>query len=149
MANCIFCNIVARKVPANILYDDDHVVAFKDLNPQAPVHVLIVPKEHIATVNDLDANDHSKMGKLVHVAKLLAEKLGIAQKGFRLVLNCNPAGGQSVYHSISVDPGVRQRERRFRKPQSYVRETVSGFCVRQQSDGSDEFRSRAGAADWE
>ncbi|MFQ5707309.1 MAG: histidine triad nucleotide-binding protein [bacterium] len=98
MANCIFCNIVARKVPANILYDDDHVVAFKDLNPQAPVHVLIVPKEHIATVNDLDANDHSKMGKLVHVAKLLAEKLGIAQKGFRLVLNCNPAGGQSVYH---------------------------------------------------
>lgn len=98
MANCIFCDIVAGKIPAKIVHDDEEVTAFVDNNPQAPVHILIVPKKHIATLNDLQAEDEQLIGRLFSTARLLAEENGVHERGYRLVINCNPEAGQSVFH---------------------------------------------------
>jgi len=98
MTDCIFCKIIERKIPSRIVYEDDIALAFEDINPQAPVHTLVIPKKHIATVLDLGEDDSHVMGHLVKLANKIANEKGIAERGFRLVTNCNPESGQEVYH---------------------------------------------------
>ena len=95
---CLFCRIVNREIPADIVFEDDEVLAFNDINPQAPTHVLIVPKRHIATLNDLEEGDLALVGRLQFTAALLAKERGFAEAGYRVVMNCNDEGGQTVYH---------------------------------------------------
>jgi histidine triad (HIT) family protein len=94
----LFEKIVAKEIPANILYQDEFVTAFEDINPQAPVHVLIVPNRNIPTVNAAEAEDEALLGKLFLVAKKIARELNIAEQGYRLIINCNEYGGQDVFH---------------------------------------------------
>ena len=96
--DCIFCKIVNKEIPADIVFEDDEMIAFNDISPQAPIHVLVVPKAHISTVNDLDEDHVGLVGRLVLRAQALAEARGIDQDGFRLILNCNAEGGQTVFH---------------------------------------------------
>ena len=96
--DCLFCKIAAGDIPAKIIYQDDNVVAFEDISPQAPHHVVIIPQEHIATVNDLQSEHTALVGKLVTTAKSIAADCGFADQGYRLVMNCNAAGGQTVFH---------------------------------------------------
>ena len=98
MSECLFCRIVARQSPADIVYEDDAVVAFKDIYPKAPVHVLIVPRRHIASLLEADEDDAALLGRCVLVARRLADATGYAEKGFRLSVNTGPEGGQVVYH---------------------------------------------------
>jgi histidine triad (HIT) family protein len=98
MSDCLFCRIIAKKVPAKILYDDEDVTAFEDVNPQAPVHALVVPKKHISTTLDITEEDSELIGRLFRVANRIATEKGIAERGFRLVMNTNSEAGQSVYH---------------------------------------------------
>lgn len=98
MPDCLFCNIVQKQIPANIVYDDEAMLAFRDVNPQAPVHLLVIPKQHVRTVNDLVAADEVLLGRMVLTAQRLAQAEGIAESGYRLVMNCNSDGGQTVYH---------------------------------------------------
>lgn len=94
----LFERIVAREIPADIVYQDDQVTAFRDIHPRAPVHILIVPNKPIATVNDIEDADAALVGRLFLVARDLARQLGIAADGYRLLVNCNQHGGQEVYH---------------------------------------------------
>ena len=94
----IFSKIVAGEIPATIVYQDELVTAFRDINPQAPTHILIVPNKEIATVNDLTADDEQVAGRMLLVAKQLAAEEGIAEDGYRLLINCNEHGGQEVFH---------------------------------------------------
>ena len=96
--DCLFCKLIARDIPADIVYEDDEVLAFHDIAPQAPTHILIIPKRHIATLNDLNEEDCALVGRLQFTAQKLAKELGIAEEGYRVVMNCNEAGGQTVYH---------------------------------------------------
>jgi len=96
--DCIFCKIAAKEIPSKLVYEDDKVLAFRDINPEAPTHILIIPREHIETVNDLKAKNAGLVGKLHLVAKELAAKEGLAERGYRLVLNCGPEAGQAVFH---------------------------------------------------
>lgn len=96
--DCIFCKIVNKDIPATIVYEDDRCVAFEDLNPQAPVHVLVVPKKHISTSLDIKEEDNLLIGHMQQVANRVATDKQIATRGFRTVVNCNSDGGQSVYH---------------------------------------------------
>jgi histidine triad (HIT) family protein len=98
MANCLFCKIIAGDIPGAIVHQDDEVVAFKDIDPQAPLHVLIVPRRHIATLNDLQPQDDELVGRLHRVAATLARQHGYAERGYRTVFNTNPGAGQSVFH---------------------------------------------------
>jgi histidine triad (HIT) family protein len=98
MSDCIFCKIAEKKIPARIVYEDEHILAFEDLNPQAPVHTLLIPKKHIATLIDAAEEDLYLFGLIVKAAQQLAREKGIADRGFRLVANCNAESGQSVYH---------------------------------------------------
>jgi len=98
MADDLFLNIIKRKIPAEIVYETDDVLAFRDINPQAPVHVLIIPKERIATTNDLEPGHAEMVGQLVLAAASIARDEGLSDDGYRLVFNCNQAGGQMVYH---------------------------------------------------
>lgn len=100
MSECLFCKIRDGKIPCNLVYEDDDVLAFHDVNPQAPVHVLIIPRKHIATVNDInvDAGDEQVMGKLFTVAKTIAAQEGVSDDGYRLVVNSNQQAGQTVFH---------------------------------------------------
>jgi histidine triad (HIT) family protein len=95
---CIFCQIIAGKVPANMVYQDEDFLAFRDILPRAPIHVLIIPKTHIASVAELTEEQQGLVGRLVIIAKNLAEKEGIARNGYRLVINCGSEGGQLVPH---------------------------------------------------
>jgi histidine triad (HIT) family protein len=95
---CIFCRIVAGEVPGDIVYQDEDFLAFRDILPKAPIHVLIIPKTHIASVAELTEGQQKLAGRLIIIAKNLAEKEGIAKKGYRLVINCGPEGGQVVPH---------------------------------------------------
>lgn len=95
---CIFCRIVAGEVPSDIVYQDENFLAFRDISPQAPVHVLIIPKTHIASLDELTDGQQELVGRLIIIAKNLAEKEGIAETGYRLVINCGPEGGQMVSH---------------------------------------------------
>jgi histidine triad (HIT) family protein len=96
--DCIFCKIIAGEIPSNLLYQDQDVIAFNDINPAAPQHKLIVPRRHIATINDLTLADAPLIGHMVLVAKKIAAENEMAESGYRLVLNCNSDGGQAVYH---------------------------------------------------
>jgi histidine triad (HIT) family protein len=96
--DCIFCKINAKEIPSDIVYEDDRLVAFRDINPQAPSHVLIIPRQHIATLNDLSADDSELISHMVLTATYLAQQLGLASDGYRLVWNCNRHGGQDVFH---------------------------------------------------
>ena len=98
MDNCLFCNIVAEEIPADIVYEDDSIIAFRDINPQAPVHILIIPKLHISTLNDLKQEHAELIGELILSAKDIAKKEGISDAGYRTGFNCNKAAGQTVYH---------------------------------------------------
>jgi len=96
--DCLFCRIVARQSPSDIVYEDDAVIAFKDIYPKAPVHLLIVPRRHIASLAEATDEDVTLLGRCVVVARRLAERTGYAEKGFRLSVNTGPEGGQVVYH---------------------------------------------------
>jgi len=97
-SDCLFCKIVAGEIPADIIHSDDMVVAFRDIKPQAPVHVLIIPREHIATVQDLKTEHGRLMGHIMGVVPSIAEKMNISKKGYRVVFNCNKDAGQDVFH---------------------------------------------------
>jgi histidine triad (HIT) family protein len=94
----LFARIVRKEIPAQIVYQDDDVTAFRDVNPAAPTHILIVPNKIIPTLNDVTADDQRLLGKLLITAQKLAKDEGVAVGGYRVVMNCNPDGGQSVYH---------------------------------------------------
>ncbi|OEF96231.1 histidine triad nucleotide-binding protein [Desulfuribacillus alkaliarsenatis] len=97
--DCIFCKIVEGEIPSKKVYEDDMVLAFHDITPVAPVHVLIIPKKHISSILDIDESDAENYIAKIHLAaKKIAKDLGIAENGFRLVNNCGDAGGQTVYH---------------------------------------------------
>lgn len=97
-ASCIFCKIAAREMPVDLLYEDDAVVAFKDIKPQAPVHVLVIPREHVSTVNEINQSNAGLAGRLVSAAGKIAKDLGVDKSGYRIVLNCNKDAGQEVFH---------------------------------------------------
>ena len=96
--NCLFCKIIAKEIPSKIVYEDEHVLAFEDLTPQAPVHILIVPKKHISTSLDIQEEDNELIGRMYRAANAIAEEKGIAERGFRTVMNCNREAGQTVFH---------------------------------------------------
>ncbi|EDP46773.1 histidine triad nucleotide-binding protein [Rickettsiella grylli] len=96
--DCIFCKIIKKEIPAEMVYHDDAMIAFRDQHPQAPIHQLIVPKKHIATLNDLSDNDTILIGHLFQTARHLAKKAGIDKSGYRTVINCNKNGGQEIFH---------------------------------------------------
>ena len=98
MADCLFCKIIKREIPASIVYEDDRVLAFNDINPQAPTHVLVIPKRHISTLNDLTPDDDAIVGEVVRRAAAIADERGISAGGFRTVFNTNREAGQTVFH---------------------------------------------------
>jgi histidine triad (HIT) family protein len=98
LADCLFCRIVKGEIPATIVHQDDRVVAFKDINPQAPTHVLIVPRRHIASLNDLEAGDDGIVGEMVRRGAAIAKANGHADGGYRTVFNTNADAGQTVFH---------------------------------------------------
>ncbi len=107
----IFTKIIDREIPADIVYDDDSVLAFKDISPQAPVHILIIPKKPIATVNDITPEDEQTLGHLFTVAANLAKENGVDESGYRLSVNCNRDGGQEVFHLHMHLMGGRRMQR--------------------------------------
>ncbi len=98
MTDCIFCKIAKGEIPSNIIYEDDKVLAFKDLNPQAPVHILIIPKEHIESPNFIDEDNSHIIAHIFVIINKLVKQLGIADEGYRIVNNCGENGGQTVSH---------------------------------------------------
>jgi histidine triad (HIT) family protein len=98
VADCLFCKIARKEIPAKLVYEDEDVVAFDDINPQAPVHVLVVPRRHIPSLNDLTPEDDGIVGKLARVSAHIAAERGIAEPGWRSVVNVNREGGQLVFH---------------------------------------------------
>ena len=96
--DCLFCKILSGDIPADIVYESDSAIAFRDINPQAPMHVLIIPRKHIATINDLDEEDQEVVGSLYLAAKDIARAEGVSDEGYRAVMNCNEGAGQSVFH---------------------------------------------------
>ena len=98
MSECVFCRIVARQMPADIEYEDESVLAFRDLYPKAPLHVLIIPKRHISSIAELTPGDAEVIGRCFVAARLLGEAKGFAEKGYRISVNTGPEGGQVVYH---------------------------------------------------
>ena len=94
----IFTKIINKEIPADILFEDDDVLAFRDINPQAPIHFLVIPKKEIKTLNDIEENDKDLIGKLFIIAKQLAKSEGISDNGYRTIFNCNEQGAQTVYH---------------------------------------------------
>ncbi len=98
MSETIFTKIINKQIPAKIIFEDNDVLAFHDISPQAPTHLLIIPKKPIPTLNDVTENDQMLLGKLLLTASMLAKKLGLSENGYRVVMNCNQDGGQAVYH---------------------------------------------------
>lgn len=98
MSDCLFCTIINKKIPAKIIFENNDVLAFYDVNPQAPFHVLIIPKNHIATINDLDESNSDVIAKMYLAAKSIAKENNFAEDGYRVVMNCNQMAGQTVYH---------------------------------------------------
>jgi len=97
-SDCLFCKIVAGKIKADVIHENDRVVAFRDINPQAPTHVLIIPRNHVATINDLTESDTGDVGQLFLAAKSVAKQEGVHESGYRTVMNCGEGAGQSVFH---------------------------------------------------
>jgi histidine triad (HIT) family protein len=98
MSECVFCLICEKKIPSQIVYEDDEVIAFKDINPEAPVHILILPRKHIPSLMELSDDDLPLIQRIYNIAKKIAKDNGISQSGFRIVSNCGKDGGQSVNH---------------------------------------------------
>ena len=96
--DCLFCRIVEKKVPADIVYESDDLIAFKDIEPRAPIHYLIIPKKHISTINDIDRSNSNIIGLMYEAAAQLARSFNVDKEGYRVVMNCNSNGGQTVYH---------------------------------------------------
>lgn len=96
--DCLFCNIVQRKIPATIVYEDDDIIAFRDIKPQAPTHILVIPKRHFATINETHQEEAQLLGSMILCAKELARNEAIDTTGYRLLFNVNSGGGQEVYH---------------------------------------------------
>jgi len=96
--DCLFCSIVAGNIPADVIYESDSAIAFRDINAQAPTHVLIIPRKHIATINDLEAGDKEIVGSMYMAAREIAQQEGIDEAGYRAVMNCNEGAGQTVFH---------------------------------------------------
>jgi histidine triad (HIT) family protein len=96
--DCLFCKIIEREIPGSIVYEDDHVIAFNDIKPQAPTHVLVVPKRHIESLNELQPGDDQIVGELIRRAAAIAKERGVSAGGFRTVFNTNRDGGQTVFH---------------------------------------------------
>ena len=96
--DCIFCKIINKEIPATIVYEDDEILAFKDINPQTPVHIVVIPKKHIAKITEIEKQDEAIIGKIYSVINQIAEKQGIAEEGFRVIINCGENGGQEVKH---------------------------------------------------
>lgn len=105
--DCLFCKIVEGKIPARKVYEDEQVLAFHDINPHAPVHFLVIPKQHIATLAEMTEDDRALVGHMIYTGQRLARELG-CEEGFRSVFNCNPMGGQTVYHIHLHVLGQRQ-----------------------------------------
>lgn len=98
MEDCVFCKIIKGEIPCEKVYEDDKVLAFKDINPAAPVHVVIIPKKHISSLNEITLEDELVLGHIFTAAKEVAHKLGVSENGYRLVSNCGKDGGQTVPH---------------------------------------------------
>lgn len=98
MANCLFCRIINREIPGSIVYEDDRIVAFNDINPQAPLHVLVIPRRHIESLNALTSGDDGIVGEMVRRGAAIAKEKGVSDSGFRTVFNTNAAAGQTVFH---------------------------------------------------
>jgi histidine triad (HIT) family protein len=98
MENCLFCKIAGGQIPSKIVYQDEDVVAFEDINPQAPHHILLIPRRHIASMSDLTPEDGPTLAMLLIVANKLAQKLGLSERGYRFLTNVGPDAGQAVYH---------------------------------------------------
>ena len=96
--SCLFCKILAGDIPADTIYESDTAIGFRDINPKAPTHVVIIPRKHIATINDIDPDDQLVVGSLFTAAREIAEKEGHADAGYRVAMNCNEAAGQTVFH---------------------------------------------------
>ena len=96
--NCLFCKIVNGEIPADVVYKSETALAFRDINPKAPTHVLVIPRKHISTMNDIGTEDETIVGSLYTAAREIAAEEGIAEDGYRAVMNCNEAAGQSVFH---------------------------------------------------
>lgn len=97
-ADCLFCKIAAGRIEADVVHEDENVVAFRDINPQAPTHVLIIPRNHVATINDLGEDEAGDVGRLFLAAKVIAKTEGLEERGYRVVMNCMEGAGQSVFH---------------------------------------------------
>ncbi len=111
---CLFCNILEKKIPADVVYEDEHALAFRDIRPVAPTHVLVIPRKHVAAIHDLTDADAAAMGQLLVAARKVADQLGLTEAGYRLVVNDGDAAGQTVHHihvhvlggrSLSWPPG--------------------------------------------
>ncbi len=98
MSDCLFCKIIAGEIPSDKVYEDENVFAFRDISPVAPLHALIIPKKHISTINDLETDDAETMGNLFLAAKTIAKQEGYDEAGYRTVMNCGEAAGQTVFH---------------------------------------------------
>lgn len=98
MDDCIFCKIIKREIPSSIVYEDSEIIAFRDVNPQAPIHILVIPKKHISSLVDLKEEDEKVVGRIYTVINKIAEQEGIDKKGFRVIVNCGEDGGQEVKH---------------------------------------------------
>ena len=98
MSDCIFCKIVKKEIPSQIVYESPGFIAFRDINPQAPTHIVLVPKTHMERISDLTPQEAPLVGELVLVANRLAKEFGFSERGYRLVINCNRDGGQTVFH---------------------------------------------------
>ena len=97
--DCIFCKIVDGSIPSDKVFENDHVLAFRDLSPQAPHHILIIPKKHLASLNEFESEDAAIFGEMGQAAKALAKELSVDEAGYRVVVNCNEHGGQTVFHT--------------------------------------------------
>lgn len=98
MEECIFCKIIKREIPAEIVYEDEEIIAFKDINPAAPIHILVIPKKHIASLIELKKEDEATIGRIYTVINMVAQEQGVKERGYRVIVNCGKEGGQEVGH---------------------------------------------------
>ena len=96
--DCLFCKILRKEIPADIVYESESAIGFRDISPQAPTHVLIIPRKHIASINDIEADDEAAVGGLFTAARAIAKNEGLAEDGYRVTMNCGETAGQSVFH---------------------------------------------------
>ncbi len=112
MEDCIFCKIIKKEIPSEIMYEDENVIAFKDINPEAPIHILVVPKKHIPSLAQIKKEDEIIIGKIYNVINKIAQQQGVKEKGYRVIVNCGEDGGQTVGHlHFHLVAGKKLREK--------------------------------------